>query len=126
MAPIGASIERPVCSAQASAPSATESASTPQSGCIARSRLPRFHGRAAKSGRIAASATMNGVKARSKNGGPTETLRPVTTSATSGHIVPKKTTKVATTRRRLLRTRPLSRLIVAKAVVERSIGARQA
>ena len=45
-------------------------------------RPPRFQGRAAKSGRIAASATMNGVKARSKNGGPTETLRPVSTSAT--------------------------------------------
>ena len=69
---------------------------------------------------------MNGVKARLKNGAPTETLRPVTTSAISGHIVPKKTTKVATTRRRLLRTRPLSRLTVAKAEVERSIGARQA
>ena len=36
--------QRPVCSAQTSAPSATDSASAPQSGCMARSRLPRFQG----------------------------------------------------------------------------------
>ena len=41
-----------------------------------RARLPRFQGRAAKSGRIAASATMNGVKARLKNGGADRDLAP--------------------------------------------------
>ena len=69
---------------------------------------------------------MNGVKTRSKNGGPTETLRPVSTSATSGQMVPKNTTSVATTSRRLLSTSPLSRLTVEKTVAERSVGARQA
>ena len=69
---------------------------------------------------------MNGVKTRSKNGGPTDTLRPVSTSATSGHTVPKNTTSVATTRSRLLTTSPLSRLTVENTAPERSIGARQA
>ena len=80
----------------------------------------------AKGGRTTASATMKGVKARSKKGGPTETLRPVSTSARSGHMVPKKTTRVAMTRSRLLTTRPLSRLTMAKTASERSTGARQA
>ena len=69
---------------------------------------------------------MKGLKARSKKGGPTETLRPVSTSARSGHMVPKKTTRVAMTRRRLLTTSPLSRLTMAKTASERSAGARQA
>ena len=69
---------------------------------------------------------MNGEKARLKKGAPTETLRPVATSTPSGHIVPTKTTAAATTSSRLLTTSPLSRLTTAKAVVERSVAARQA
>ena len=52
-APTGASIEPPVCSDQASAAERHRRArAAPQSGCMARARLPRFQGRAAKSGRI--------------------------------------------------------------------------
>ena len=53
--------------------------------------LPRQHG--ADAAGCAASATMKGVKAMSKNGGPTESLRSKNISATSGQIVPTKTTK---------------------------------
>jgi hypothetical protein len=58
-------------------------------------------------GRITASATMKGVKAASKKGGPTESLRSKNISAMSGQIVPMKTTKVETARSRLLATSAL-------------------
>jgi hypothetical protein len=61
-----------------------------------------------------ASATMKGVKAMSKNGGPTDSLRSQIISATSGQIVPTKTTKVATARSTLLATSALSRLTTPK------------
>ena len=43
---------------------------------MARARLPRFQGRMARTGRTTASATMNGVKARSKKGGADRDLAP--------------------------------------------------
>jgi hypothetical protein len=89
-------------------------------------RSPRFHGRTAKIGSAIASTIMKGVKAASKKGGPTETIRPVSTSMMSGHIVPTKTTAVATTSRTLLRTSPDSRETVEKTVFDFRLGARQA
>ena len=68
----------------------------------------------APAGRISASATMKGVKAASKKGAPTDSLRPKASSATSGQIVPTKTTKAATASRMLLATSALSRLTRAK------------
>ncbi len=50
----------------------------------------------------------------------------MSTSAISGHIVPKNTTRVATTSSRLFATSPLSRLTGAKTLLERRTGARQA
>jgi hypothetical protein len=61
-----------------------------------------------------ASAIMKGVKAMSKNGGPTDSLRSQIISATRGQMVPTKTTKVATARSTLLARSALSRLTMPK------------
>ena len=80
------------------------------SGRKLRPRSARFHGIIAPTGRIAPSTTMKGVKAMSKNGGPTESLRSNSISATRGQIVPMKTTKQETASRILFITSALSRL----------------
>ena len=54
-----------------------------------------------------------GMKAALKNGAPTDSARLHRISAIKGQIVPMNTTKQATVRRRLLTTRPLSRLTMA-------------
>ena len=61
-------------------------------------------------GSSTARSTMKGVKAASKNGAPTESLRAKASSATKGQIVPTKTTKAATASRTLFITSADSRL----------------
>ena len=113
--PTGPSAERPVCIANANPASATASTTTPQSGRIARLSDPRFHASMAPGGNITASATMKGVKAASKKGAPTESVRPKAISEKSGQIVPVKTTNAATASRILFITSALSRLTMEKA-----------
>ena len=76
--------------------------------------MARFHGNIAPMGSNSASTTMNGVNAMLKNGGPTESLRPNVTSATSGQIVPTNTTNAATANRMLFITNRDSRLTTPK------------
>ena len=76
----------------------------------ARPNPPRFHGTIAPIGRIKPKAIINGVKAKLKNGAPTDNLRSKNNSATSGQIVPTKTTKELTAKRMLFITNALSRL----------------
>ena len=93
---------------------------------IARPKVARFHGRMEPMGRISANATMNGVKAALKNGAPTDKARPISTSPTSGQIVPMNTTKAATVSSRLLATSAPSRLTMAKTPLASSVPARRA
>ena len=67
-----------------------------------------------------ANTIIKGVKARLKNGGPTETFSPLIASATSGQTVPKKTTAAATASKMLFRTSPLSLLTHENAAVLRA------
>ncbi len=76
--------------------------------------LARFHDSIAPIGMAIASARTKGVKAALKKGGPTDNVRSKNISATKGQIVPIKTTKVETASKRLLSTKPLSRLTIEK------------
>ena len=111
--PTGPIKERPVCMAQASPTQAKHTSATGQSRVICALRA-RFHGRVEPIGNITAKATIKGVKARSKNGGPTESLRSINNSATKGQTVPTKTTKQLMASSKLLAIRALSRLTGAK------------
>ena len=71
-------------------------------------------------------ATKNGVKAMSKKGAPTDSLRSKANSLISGQIVPTKTTKAATARRMLFNTNMLSRLSNEKAPRDVNRSARAA
>ena len=67
---------------------------------------------------------MKGVNAALKNGGPTLSFRSKNISATSGHMVPTKTTKQATASSRLFTTRAVSRLSKPKTPFASSAEAR--
>ena len=71
-------------------------------------------------------AKAKGVKAALKKGGPTETVRPQNISATKGQIVPMNTTKDDTAKRRLFKTKPLSRLTVENTPLASIAPARKA
>ena len=113
--PIGARILEPVCSDHASAPSAKARTSAPHIRLKDCSIDPRFQGSSAPIGSRAARRTTNGVKAKSKNGGPTETTFPKTISAARGQNVPTKTTNTDTTSNALFMIRADSRLTKPKA-----------
>ena len=112
--PTGPSMLRPVCFTQTSPASASASTNTGAISHTARPSLARFHGITAPTGSTSPSSTMKGVKAMLKNGGPTLSLRSRNISATSGHMVPTKTTKHATANRMLLTSSALSRLTMPK------------
>ena len=87
---------------------------------------PRFQGSNAPIGSKAASKTKNGVKAKSKNGGPTDTTFPKTISAARGQNVPTKTTNADTTSNALFIISADSRLTKPKAPFGTSIAERYA
>ena len=110
--PTGPISERPVCIAHVRPTQAKQNTATGQSRerCA---RLALFQGKVEPMGRITAKATINGVKATLKKGGPTESLRSIKSSATKGQTVPTKTTKQLMANNRLLAINALSRLTVA-------------
>ena len=105
--------ERPVCMAQTNPTTAKQSSATGQSRVTCACRA-RFQGRVEPIGKITAKATMKGVNARSKKGGPTESFRSINNSATKGHTVPTKTTKQLMASNKLLAINALSLLTGAK------------
>jgi hypothetical protein len=112
--PMGAIAEWPVNIVQARSPQASASTIAGISARMGRPSVARFHGSIAPMGRTTAAAKTKGVKAASKKGGPTESVRSKNISAMSGQIVPMKTTKVETASSRLFTTSPDSRLTVEK------------
>ena len=124
--PIGPKAEPPVWIANANAPKATDTTKTGINDTVMRFSLARFHDISAPTGKITAKATMNGVKAASKNGGPTLSLRSKNISATRGQMVPIKTTKHATASKILLATNALSRLTTEKTPLASIRSARRA
>jgi hypothetical protein len=111
---MGASADLPVNIAQARRPQASARTKAGTSARRGRASAARFHGSMAPMGRTTAAAKTKGVKAASKKGGPTDSVRSKNISAISGQIVPMKTTKVETASSRLLSTSPDSRLTVEK------------
>ena len=110
--PTGPISERPVCIVHVRPTQARQKIPTGQS----RERLAplaRFHGRVDPIGKITANATIKGVKAMLKNGGPTESFRSISSSATNGQTVPTKTTKQLIASSKLLAIKALSRLTMA-------------
>ena len=125
-APIGPRAERPVCRVKTRAMLAVARIRPVRSGTSSRVPLARFHGSCEPIGSSRARATMNGVNAALKKGTPTDSFRLKNNSATSGQIVPIKTTKHDTASSRLLATRADSRLRVEKTPFASILLARKA